>query len=153
MGNSATKESRNGSTGHSRENSNQQQTSPTFGSNFPFASPPAEGRSDGGPYSGRLSSRSRHDLSFLGLGGGSSDRDAALAAGEGRKETKQERAARHAERERVQRAKERERSMKEESVDGGYLVTLGVYVGPEDFSKSTVRQLQVSSAEPAFGMR
>lgn len=35
--------------------------------------------------------------------------------------------------------------MKEEHVDGGYLVTQGVYVGPEDFSKPMVRQLMVGS--------
>jgi hypothetical protein len=33
--------------------------------------------------------------------------------------------------------------MREEHVDGGYLVTLGTYVGPEDFSKQIVRQLQI----------
>lgn len=33
--------------------------------------------------------------------------------------------------------------MKEEGVDGGYLVTQGVYVGTEDFSKPVVRQLMV----------
>ena len=47
------------------------------------------------------------------------------------------------ERERVSREKERERSMREEHVDGGYLVTLGTYTGTEDFSKLVVRQLQV----------
>lgn len=62
---------------------------------------------------------------------------------EPRKETRAEREARKAEKERQVRAKERERSLKEESIDGGYLVTLGVYVGPEDFSKAMVRQLQV----------
>jgi hypothetical protein len=41
------------------------------------------------------------------------------------------------------RVKERERSIKEEHVDGGYLVTMGVYTGPEDFSKPIVRQLMV----------
>ncbi|KAI9720153.1 MAG: SNF1-interacting protein [Chrysothrix sp. TS-e1954] len=143
MGNSATKESRNPSAGHSRENSNQSPNSPTFASSFQNSSQPAEDRPERGLYSSRISSRSRHDLSFLGLGSGPSDRDATAAAGEVRKETKQERAARHAERDRVQRARERERSMREEGVDGGYLVTLGVYVGPEDFSKSTVRQLQI----------
>ena len=60
-----------------------------------------------------------------------------------RRETKQEREARKLEKERVVRARERERSLREESVDGGYLVTLGTYVGIEDYSKSTVRQLQV----------
>lgn len=33
--------------------------------------------------------------------------------------------------------------MREEHVDGGYLVTLGVYTGAEDFSKPIVRQLQI----------
>ena len=33
--------------------------------------------------------------------------------------------------------------MKEEHVDGGYLVTQGVYVGTEDFNKDVVRQLMV----------
>lgn len=33
--------------------------------------------------------------------------------------------------------------MREEHVDGGYLVTQGVYVGTEDFSKAMVRQLMV----------
>lgn len=47
------------------------------------------------------------------------------------------------EKERVARIKERERSLKEEHVDGGYLVTMGVYTGPEDFNKSVVRQLMV----------
>jgi hypothetical protein len=43
----------------------------------------------------------------------------------------------------VARIKERERSLKEEHIDGGYLVTLGTYIGPEDFNKPIVRQLQV----------
>lgn len=59
------------------------------------------------------------------------------------KETKQEREARRLERERVKRLEERERSMREEHVDGGFLVTMGVYTALEDFSKPTVRQLQV----------
>lgn len=33
--------------------------------------------------------------------------------------------------------------MREEGVDGGYLVTLGTYIGAEDYSKPVVRQLQV----------
>lgn len=90
------------------------------------------------------SSRSRHgsrpDLSFLHLGN-NSDREQAQPE---RRETKQEREARKAEKERLLREKEREKSLKEEGVDGGYLVTLGVYTGPEDFNKQIVRQLQVS---------
>ena len=63
-----------------------------------------------------------------------------------RRETKQEREARRLEKERLARVKERERSIREEHVDGGYLVTMGTYVGPEDFNKQIVRQLQVSSS-------
>ncbi|PYI06257.1 hypothetical protein BO78DRAFT_121286 [Aspergillus sclerotiicarbonarius CBS 121057] len=83
---------------------------------------------------------SRPDLSILGIGG-SSERD--LATLEHRRETRQEREARKLEKERVARLKERERSMKEEHVDGGYLVTQGVYTGPEDFNKAVVRQLMI----------
>lgn len=92
---------------------------------------------------------SRPDLSFLGLGHNSSnglhdnsDRD--LSTLEVRRETKQEREARKLEKERVARLKERERSMRGEHVDGGYLVTQGVYVGTEDYNKAIVRQLMVS---------
>lgn len=62
---------------------------------------------------------------------------------ETRRETKQEREARKLEKERVARGKERERSMREESVDGGYLVTQGVYTGIEDYNKGIARQLMV----------
>lgn len=88
---------------------------------------------------------SRGDLSFLGLASSSSrdrQRDREDAPFE-HKETRAEREARKLEKERAARLKERERSLKEENVDGGYLVTLGTYTGTEDFSKPTVRQLQV----------
>ena len=78
-------------------------------------------------------------MAFLGLG---RERDAPSAP-ERPRETKQEREARKAEKERQLRVKERERSMREEGVDGGYLVTLGTYTGTEDFNKGIVRQLQV----------
>lgn len=93
-------------------------------------------------YSSRSGRGSRHDLSFLGLGGGN-DRD--ISSLEQRRETKQEREARKAEKERAARLKERERSMREEHVDGGYLVTQGVYVGVEDFNKNIVRQFMVGA--------
>jgi hypothetical protein len=63
-----------------------------------------------------------------------------------RKETRQEREARRREKHAALRLAERERSLHTESVDGGFLVTLGTYTGPEDFGKSVVRQLQVSVA-------
>jgi hypothetical protein len=46
-------------------------------------------------------------------------------------------------RERLNREKERERSMRDENVDGGFLVTQGVYTGIEDYNKTIVRQLMV----------
>ena len=94
-------------------------------------------------YSSRARRHSRQDLtSFLGIGGNSEQDPTTL---EGRRETKQERETRKLEKERVTRLKERERSMKEEHVDGGYLVTQGVYTGIEDFNKPMVRQLMVGA--------
>ncbi|KXG53938.1 uncharacterized protein PGRI_009880 [Penicillium griseofulvum] len=123
MGNSQTKESR--STAPSSRRSHQL----------------SSGASDSSrPYQGSRSARgSRPDLSILGIG--SHDRE--IATLEHRRETKQEREARRLEKERVARLKERERSMKEEHVDGGYLVTQGVYVGTEDYNKVVVRQLMI----------
>ncbi|KAK1711563.1 hypothetical protein CaCOL14_010314 [Colletotrichum acutatum] len=92
----------------------------------------------------RQSRFSRADLNLLGLGAaGSSSAAGREDAPYERRETRQEREARRLERDRVAREKERERSLKEEHIDGGYLVTLGTYTGPEDFSKSVVRQLQI----------
>lgn len=75
-------------------------------------------------------------MSFLGIGSPNNEAPE-------RRETKQEREARKLGKERVARIKERERSLKEEHVDGGFLVTMGVYTGPEDFSKPIVRQLMI----------
>lgn len=94
----------------------------------------------------RASSRrgSRHDLSIfnIGRGGGGGERIIEITP-ERPRETKQEREARKVEKERQARVKERERSMREEHVDGGYLVTVGTYTGPEDFNKAVVRQLMI----------
>lgn len=90
---------------------------------------------------------SRGDLSLLGITGSSmSSRDRNRRREDApfvHRETKAEREARKLAREREIRAVERERSMKEENVDGGYLVTLGTYTGTEDYSKPVVRQLLV----------
>ncbi|KAL2149209.1 hypothetical protein VTH82DRAFT_8557 [Thermothelomyces myriococcoides] len=97
--------------------------------------------------SDRASSRrnrvSRGDLGgLLGLASGGGSSSQAETTHE-RRETKQEREARRLERERIARIAERERSMREEHVDGGYLVTMGTYSSPEDFNKQIVRQLQI----------
>ncbi|KAJ5975231.1 hypothetical protein N7481_008938 [Penicillium waksmanii] len=126
MGNSQTKESRSSTPRHR----SQQWSSGT--SDTPGRAPYQ------GPRSGRSS---RPDLSLLGIGSSSHDREVATL--EHRRETKQEREARRLEKERVARVKERERSMRDEHVDGGYLVTQGVYVGTEDFNKAVVRQLMI----------
>ena len=85
---------------------------------------------------------SRHDISFLHIGRDRTEQQQPTKP----RETRQEREARRAERERQARLRERERSVREESVDGGFLVTLGTYTGVEDFSKQVVRQLQVCIA-------
>ncbi|RMZ90033.1 hypothetical protein DV736_g2743, partial [Chaetothyriales sp. CBS 134916] len=123
MGNSQTKEAR--SQGRSYHG-----TSPVSG-------PEGAGLSDG---LARQRRGSRTDFSFLGIGATSEQDGVSL---ETRRENKQEREARKLERERQGRLKERARSMREESVDGGYLVTQGVYVGLEDYNKAVVRQLMI----------
>ncbi|KAL3494222.1 hypothetical protein BJX62DRAFT_52696 [Aspergillus germanicus] len=132
MGNSQTKETRPSLSQSSRRS-------------HQWGSSGSQGRS---PYGDRHHSEgsrshrsSRPDLSLLGIGG-SSERDVATIL-DHRRETKQEREARRLEKERTARLKERERSMKEEHVDGGYLVTQGVYTGTEDFNKAVVRQLMI----------
>ncbi|OTA56682.1 hypothetical protein K449DRAFT_399408 [Hypoxylon sp. EC38] len=105
------------------------------------------GSSTGAGYHGELPDRSRRasrpELGGLGLAFGSSSSSRHQDVPFEHRETKQEKEARRLERERVARIKERERSMKEEHVDGGYLVTMGIYTAPEDFSKPVVRQLQI----------
>lgn len=132
MGNTPAKESRSGesSTSHRYHRSS---IAPAFD---PSAS---SSRDDRGS---RLRSRSsRNDIgSLLGIGPSTSSR---TETSHERRETKAEREARRLERERINRVKEREKSLREEHVDGGYLVTMGVYVGVEDFTKPVVRQLQV----------
>ncbi|KAF1828786.1 C2H2 zinc finger protein [Decorospora gaudefroyi] len=135
MGNSQGKEAPSEGRRHSRRFSSHQVASPT-------AAAPSNERPANNPYGGSRRERgSRPDLSFLGIRTGeNAERDPAL---EPRRETKAEREARKLEKDRVLRAQERERSLREEGVDGGYLVTLGVYTGPEDYSKPAVRQLQI----------
>ncbi|KAH6616612.1 protein SIP5 [Boeremia exigua] len=143
MGNSQGKESQPPSRGgHVRRSSAQAAATSPTGLSGPSGSSHDRSGSGVGLYSARSGRGSRHDLSFLGIGGssGTAERDPAL---EPRRETKAEREARKLEKERVIRAQERERSIKEEGVDGAFLVTLGTYTGPEDFSKPTVRQLQI----------
>ncbi|KAK2759334.1 SNF1-interacting protein [Arachnomyces sp. PD_36] len=133
MGNTSTKEARS-PTPTRRHNQSHRSSSP--GHNGRSQHPGPSGRSfhTDSPRRG-----SRPDFSFLGIT--NPERDTSTL--EHRRETKQEREARKLEKERAARLKERERSMKEEHVDGGYLVTQGVYVGTEDFNKQIVRQLMI----------
>ncbi|EME88464.1 uncharacterized protein MYCFIDRAFT_88910 [Pseudocercospora fijiensis CIRAD86] len=149
MGNSSSKDERKSSRPSSIRNASgaAQQPTPSQASPTSQHQPtPGErlaGRIYGARNNGNASARaSRNDLSFLHIGR-ARDRDDEAAQPERPRETKQEREARRAERERQARLKERERSMREEHVDGGYLVTVGVYTGPEDFSKPLVRQFQI----------
>lgn len=128
MGNNPTKESR----GSESLSTSQRQPDSTGGSG------PTSPTERPTIYTTRNGRGSRPDLSFLGIGSSSHASEVPE-----RRETKQEREVRKLEKERVARVKERERSLKEEHVDGGYLVTMGVYTGTEDFSKPVVRQLMV----------
>lgn len=136
MGNSATKEQRQpanrlGPTDQRRPSLPSTPSAP-IQSTEPLAHP---------LYSSRNGRSSRSELSsILGLGS-TIERDSAGM--ENRRETKQEREARRLQKEKVAREKERERSMREENVDGGFLVTQGVYTGTEDYNKTVVRQLMV----------
>lgn len=94
-------------------------------------------RSEQDPYTSRTGRSSRRNLVASLVGGGSNNETPE------RRETRAEAKARRLERDRIARIEERERSIKEEHVDGGFLVTMGVYIGPEDFSKTVVRQLMV----------
>lgn len=139
MGNSSSKEPKEPSRPQNTiRRASGQQNVPSQSSQQP-AAPTSTDRLVGQIYTTRVARGSRPDLPFLGL---VRDRDGASAP-ERPRETKQEREARKLEKERQARLKERERSMREEGVDGGYLVTLGTYTGPEDFNKGIVRQLQV----------
>lgn len=136
MGNTNAKESRSGdASGSSGHRHHRNALAPAF-------DPSASSHDRSGVSQRSRNRNTRNDLgSLLGIGpmSSSSRPDPSYE----RRETKQEREARRLERERIQRVKERERSIREEHVDGGYLVTMGVYVGPEDFSKQVVRQMQV----------
>lgn len=132
MGNTSTKEARPSYPHSSRHHRGLAQGDSHHPSSSPYVH--ASGSS-------RHHRSSRQELSILGLV--TNDQDGQP---EQRRETKQEREARRREKERIERLKERERSMKEEHVDGGFLVTQGVYVGTEDFNKTVVRQLIVCSS-------
>lgn len=132
MGNSSGKESRNQSGDQHRSSGSTRSAS---GPARPSDNHAPQNDGPAAPRAHRSSRNTRHELSFLGMGG--------EPLTEPRRETRPEREARRAEKDRVSRAKERERSLKEEGVDGGYLVTMGTYSGAEDFNKTIVRQLMV----------
>lgn len=128
MGNSQTKEARGADSG-------QHENGPVASSHRAHHSESQSSQRAHPPRRG-----SRPDFSSL-LGIGSNEPD--VASLEARRESKAEREQRKQEKEKQARLKERERSMREEHVDGGYLVTQGVYVGAEDYNKTTVRQLMI----------
>ena len=146
MGNSATKEQRSGQA-QGRSHSHRLDSSPGNSPSSSSGQLPAD-QSMHEIYASRHGRGSRSELSsLLGLGS-NHERDAMTL--EQRRETKQEREARKVERERIAREKERTRSMRDEHVDGGFLVTQGVYTGIEDYSKPVVRRLMVGCERCTF---
>ncbi|EPQ67095.1 BgtA-20845 [Blumeria graminis f. sp. tritici] len=87
---------------------------------------------------------SRNETMTIGVSLGSN------SAGSERRESKQEREAKKLEKERQIRIVEREKSLREENVDGGYLVTMGIYTGIEDFNKVIVRKLIIERKMAPF---
>jgi hypothetical protein len=135
MGNTNTKESRGGDSAHRSPHTGH---IPSLESAHGSSAAATADRP-----SGRRNRVSRGDIGgILGLGAGAASGSSAEPP-YAQRETRQEREARRLEKERVARIAERERSIREESVDGGFLVTMGTYTGPEDFNKPIVRQLQV----------
>ncbi|KAI4230661.1 MAG: hypothetical protein LQ349_006117 [Xanthoria aureola] len=140
MGNTSTKEQRAGARRPRHLDPNRLSSPTSSGPNSPLTDPPGESSSRAF-YNSRTGRGSRPDLSaLLGLANHAAEEGPSV---ESRRETKQEKDARKLEKDRIVRTKERERSMKEEHVDGGYLVTQGVYTGIEDFDKPSVRQLMI----------
>ena len=145
MGNSVTKEQKP-SASRQRSSDPSQPASP-IGSipqsaSFPISQ---EQNPQNSIYNVRAGRGSRPDLStLLGIRTGPTPDIPAL---ETRRASKQEREAKKLELERAAREEERERSMKEEHIDGGYLVTQGVYTGSEDYSKGIVRKLMVGRVD------
>ncbi len=141
MGNSATKEQRPSASRLQSSDAGQLASPAGPGSDPSSLTPPSDRNPSPPVYNVRTGRGSRPDLStFLGMRSGPPPDMPTL---ETRRASKQEREARKLELERAAREKERERSMKEEHVDGGYLVTQGVYTGIEDYNRGVVRQLMV----------
>ena len=148
MGNSATKEQRAGlSQGRSSHHHHRLGTPPGQSPSSSSGQLPTDQAAQG-IYASRHGRSSRSELSsLLGLGS-NNDRDPMTL--EQRRESKQERETKRLERERIAREKERTRSMRDEHVDGGFLVTQGVYTGIEDYSKAVVRRLMVGLGRHTF---
>ncbi|RVD87473.1 uncharacterized protein DFL_001707 [Arthrobotrys flagrans] len=141
MGNTSTKESRGGSPPPHHHHRNSRSFS------GPSSSAYAPDMERAGSSSLRLGRRHRgenFEAALLGLNlAQHRDREREREREEGPYKTREERRAEKEAERRKEREKERERSMAEESVDGGYLVTVGVYTGPEDYNLKVVRQLQI----------
>ena len=145
MGNTSTKEQRPSASRRRSNDPGQASSSASSVPQSPSFPMPQERNPSHSMYNVRAGRGSRPDLSsLLGIRSGPPMEIPSL---ETRRATKQEREARKLELERAAREKERERSMKEEHVDGGYMVTQGVYTGTEDYNKGIVRQLMVGRVD------
>ncbi len=141
MGNSATKEQRSSASRLQPGDAAQLSSPAGSGPDPSLFSPPSDRNPSHPVYNVRTGRGSRPDIStILDIRSGPPPDMPTL---ENRRASKQEREARKLDAERAAREKEREKSMKKEHVDGGYLVTQGVYTGTEDYNKGVVRQLMV----------
>ncbi|KAK6524939.1 SNF1-interacting protein [Arthrobotrys megalospora] len=144
MGNTSTKESRGASPPpHHHHRNSRSFSGPSSSSTY---APEMERAGSSSLRLGRRHRGENFEAALLGLSISQHrdrEREREREREEGPYKTREERRAEKEAERRKEREKERERSMAEESVDGGYLVTVGVYTGPEDYNLKVVRQLQI----------
>ncbi|KAK6346333.1 SNF1-interacting protein [Orbilia blumenaviensis] len=142
MGNTSTKESRGASPPpHHQHRNSRSFSGPSSSSAY---TPDMERAGTSSLRLGRRHRGENFEAALLGLSiSQHREREREREREEGPYKTREERRAEKEAERRKEREKERERSMAEESVDGGYLVTVGVYTGPEDYNLKVVRQLQI----------
>ncbi|EPS43235.1 hypothetical protein H072_2727 [Dactylellina haptotyla CBS 200.50] len=140
MGNTSTKESRGASPPPHHHHRNSRSFSGPSSSSF---APEMERSGTSSLRLGRRHRGENFEAALLGLNLNHSHRERERERDEGPYKSREERRAEREAEKKKEREKERERSMAEESIDGGYLVTVGVYTGVEDYNLKIVRQLQI----------
>ncbi|KAK6539954.1 SNF1-interacting protein [Orbilia ellipsospora] len=156
MGNTSTKESRGASSPPHHHHRNSRSFS---GPSVSYAAQDMErsgtsslriGRRNRGNNNNNNNNGENFEATLLGLSLTQNHRDRERERDDGPYKTREERRAEREAEKKKERDKERERSMAEESIDGGFLVTVGVYTGLEDYNIKIVRQLMIERRMAPF---